>query len=173
MIILDQQARSDGKTDITETESVILLDEIEAHLPPAWQRRIIPTFQRLLPKAQIFCATHSPFVISSLNHGWTHRFEKDPSGKVSITPVPASPGDSYDSVIEDIMGIKERFDPETEELLARFRAQRENLLKGTHTERTPLLATLRNMANQIGARGLELQYMMGRELQQLDRLLKA
>ena len=173
MIILDQQAREAGHADITETESVILLDEIEAHLHPAWQRRVIPTFQRLLPKAQIFCATHSPFVISSLNHGWIHQFEKDEGGKIRITPIPASPGDSYDSVIEDIMGIKERFDPETEELLARFRAQRENLLKGTHTERTPLLATLRSMADQIGARGLELQYMMGRELQQLDRLLEA
>jgi hypothetical protein len=173
LILLDQQAREAGYADITECESIILLDEIEAHLHPAWQRRVIPTFQRLLPKAQIFCATHSPFVISSLNHGWIHRFEKDPSGKVSITPVPASPGDSYDSVIEEIMGIKERFDPETEDLLAKFRAQRENLLKGTTTERTPLLATLRSMADQIGARGLELQYMMGRELQQLDRLLEA
>jgi energy-coupling factor transporter ATP-binding protein EcfA2 len=173
MIILDQQAREAGHADITECESIILLDEIEAHLHPAWQRRVIPTFQRLLPKAQIFCATHSPFVISSLNHGWIHQFEKDEGGKIRITPIPASPGDSYDSVIEDIMGIKERFDPETEALLVKFRAQREAVLKGTGTERTPLLDNLRSMANQIGARGLELQYMMGRELQQLERLLEA
>lgn len=173
LILLDQQARQAGHADVSECQSVILLDEIEAHLHPAWQRRVIPTFQRLLPKAQIFCATHSPFVISSLNHGWIHRFEKDASGKVSIAPVPASPGDSYDSVIEDIMGIKERFDPETEDLLAEFRAQRETLLKTTEKDRKPLLVTVRTMADRIGARGLELQYMMGRELQQLDRLLEA
>lgn len=173
MIILDQQARAAGATDITESESVILLDEIEAHLHPAWQRRVIPTFQRLLPKAQIFCATHSPFVISSLNHGWIHQFEKNEAGKVSITPIPASPGDSYDSVIEDIMGVKERFDPETEGLLATFRTQRESVLKFTGGDRNPALATLRKLAEQIGGRGLELQYMMGRELQQIDRLLEA
>jgi hypothetical protein len=173
LIILEQQARAAGTADITESESVILLDEIEAHLHPAWQRRVIPTFQRLLPKAQIFCATHSPFVISSLNHGWIHQFEKDEAGKVSITTIPASPGDSYDSVIEDIMGVKERFDPETEGLLAKFRDQRESVLKSNGGDRNPALAALRKLAEQIGGRGLELQYMMGRELQQVDRLLEA
>jgi predicted ATP-binding protein involved in virulence len=61
-----------GKADPTNTEAVFLLDEIESHLHPAWQRKILPAFQRLFPKSQIFVATHSPFVISSLNHGWIH-----------------------------------------------------------------------------------------------------
>jgi hypothetical protein len=55
-----------GKSDPMKTEAVFLLDEIESHLHPAWQRKILPAFQRLFPQSQIFIATHSPFVIASL-----------------------------------------------------------------------------------------------------------
>ena len=61
-----------GKQDPQQIEAIFLLDEIESHLHPAWQRKVLPAFQRIFPKAQIFIATHSPFVIASLNHGWIH-----------------------------------------------------------------------------------------------------
>src|ERR1043166_1068413 len=97
-----------GKGNPLETEAVLLLDEIEGHLHPAWQRRILPAFQHLFPKAQIFVATHSPFVIASLNHGWIYPLTLDKDGKARASnPFPASPGDSYISVVEEIMGVKE------------------------------------------------------------------
>ena len=65
-----------GKKDPMDTEAIFLLDEIESHLHPAWQRKILPAFQHLFPKAQIFVVTHSPFVIASLNHGWIHRLTR-------------------------------------------------------------------------------------------------
>ena len=93
-----------GRSDPLDTEAIFLLDEIESHLHPTWQRRILPAFQQLFPKAQIFVATHSPFVISSLNHGWIHPFYLDAAGRVTIgKPIPASAGDSYISVVEEIL----------------------------------------------------------------------
>lgn len=157
-----------GKGDPRETEVVFLLDEIESHLHPAWQRRILPAFQRLFPKAQIFIATHSPFVIASLNHGWIHQLSIDGDGKVTNKePKPASEGDSYVSVVEEIMGVNEWYDPETEKLLADFRAKRDAAYRGDANAK----AAARDLAGLIGKRSLELDYMMGRELSQMDRQL--
>lgn len=157
-----------GKGDPMQTEAVFLLDEIESPLHPAWQRRVLPAFQRLFPKAQIFVATHSPFLIASLNHGWIHPLTMGADGKVKVEePIPASEGDSYVSVVEDIMGLKEWYDPETEQLLADFRAKRDAAYHGDATAQ----ATARELADKIGKRSMELDYMMGRELSQMDRQL--
>jgi hypothetical protein len=157
-----------GKGNPLETEAVLLLDEIEGHLHPAWQRRILPAFQHLFPKAQIFVATHSPFVIASLNHGWIYPLTLDKDGKARASnPVPASPGDSYISVVEEIMGVKEWYDPETEQLLAEFRKNRDSAYAGD----TSAQARARQLAMDIGKRSMELDYMMGRELSQMDRQL--
>jgi predicted ATP-binding protein involved in virulence len=157
-----------GKEDPMEAEAVFLLDEIESHLHPAWQRRILPAFQRLFPKSQIFIATHSPFVISSLNYGWIHPIGLTPDGKATIQPaIPASEGESYVSVLEDIMGVKEWFDPATESLLAKFRAERDAAYNGDANSQKKA----RDLAVEIGQRSMELDYMMGRELAQMDRQL--
>jgi predicted ATP-binding protein involved in virulence len=163
-----------GKGDPTNTEAVFLLDEIESHLHPAWQRKILPAFQRLFPKAQIFVATHSPFVIASLNHGWIHSLKMGANGKVkNEKPIAASKGDSYISVVEDIMGVKEWFDPETENLLAEFRAIRDGAYKPeiTPEQRGQAAENARKLAMRISERSMELEFMMGKELIQMDRQL--
>ncbi|MGL4421331.1 MAG: AAA family ATPase, partial [Gemmataceae bacterium] len=55
--------------DIYQSSYIILLDEPETHLHPKWQRHLLPAVQKLFPNAQIICATHSPFIISSVNEG--------------------------------------------------------------------------------------------------------
>ncbi|MFM2197358.1 MAG: hypothetical protein RLZZ505_790 [Verrucomicrobiota bacterium] len=158
-----------GKEDPLKTEAVFLLDEIEGSLHPAWQRRVLPAFQQLFPKAQIFVATHSPFLIASLNHGWIHPLTLCADGSVKAEkPISASEGDSYVSVVEDIMGVKEWYDPETEELLANFRGERDAAYRGSAEAETKA----RELASKIGNRSMELDYMMGRELGQMDRQLK-
>ena len=157
-----------GKSDPRQAEAIFLLDEPESHLHPAWQRKILPAFQRLFPKAQIFVATHSPFVIASVNHGWIHPIILGPDGRAKFDKsIPAGSGDSYVSVVEDIMGLKEWFDPETESLLAKFREARSEAYQGSPTGQ----ADARKLASEIGGRSVELEFMMGRELIQLDRQL--
>ena len=157
-----------GEGGILETEAVFLLDEPESHLHPVWQRRILPAFQRLFPKAQILVATHSPFVIASLNHGWIHRLTTDAQGQAQVSsPTPASAGDSYISVLEDIMGLEEWYDPETEKLLADFRAERDRAFQGDGAAKDKAV----RLAEQLGNRSMELRYTMGRELNQMERRL--
>ena len=50
----------DFPPDLEEKPGILIIDEIDAHLHPSWQRRIIPTLTRHFPNLQIFCSTHSP-----------------------------------------------------------------------------------------------------------------
>jgi hypothetical protein len=157
-----------GGRDPRGSEAIFLLDEPESHLHPAWQRKILPAFQHLFPKAQIFVATHSPFVIASVNHGWIHPITLDSDGKAKIEKsISASSGESYVSVVEDVMGLKEWFDPETEDLLAKFRKARDEAYQGSASSQS----LARKLAAEISGRSVELEFMMGRELIQMDRQL--
>jgi predicted ATP-binding protein involved in virulence len=50
---------------IADAEGVVLIDEIDMHLHPKWQWRVVPALERVFPKVQFILATHSPFIISS------------------------------------------------------------------------------------------------------------
>ena len=144
---------------------ILILDEPETHLHPAWQRHIIPAAQKLFPNAQIFVATHSPFVISSVNSGWIHVLRTDKSGIVTADdPKPCSKGDSWIDAVEDVLGVTEWYDPETEALLTEFRA----LKRKTLSERGDL-NSLKEKAEAIASRSQSLRSMMAREMHQLQR----
>ena len=49
-----------------ETPGIVLIDEIDLHLHPSWQQKVIPTLQNIFPKIQFIVTTHSPQVISSV-----------------------------------------------------------------------------------------------------------
>jgi predicted ATP-binding protein involved in virulence len=51
------------------TPGVVLIDELDLHLHPKWQRRIIEDLRRTFPLVQFICTTHSPFLIQSLRSG--------------------------------------------------------------------------------------------------------
>ena len=48
---------------MTETPGLVLIDEIDLHLHPKWQRQIVPALKKIFPKIQFFATTHSPQVI--------------------------------------------------------------------------------------------------------------
>lgn len=49
-----------------EGEAVILIDELDLHLHPKWQRTIVSDLKRTFPNCQFIATTHSPQIISSL-----------------------------------------------------------------------------------------------------------
>lgn len=49
-----------------ETEGVVLIDEIDLHLHPNWQRVVIRNLTSLFPRLQFVATTHSPFIVQSL-----------------------------------------------------------------------------------------------------------
>ena len=58
-----------GSKVLQETPGVVLIDELDLHLHPRWQRRVIEDLRRTFPEIQFICTTHSPFLIQSLRSG--------------------------------------------------------------------------------------------------------
>lgn len=58
-----------GAEAVIAASGIILIDEIDLHLHPSWQRLIIPALLRAFPHLQFVATTHSPFVIQSLCEG--------------------------------------------------------------------------------------------------------
>lgn len=54
-------------SEITNIPGLLLIDEIENHLHPKWQKKILGIIRRIFPKLQIILTTHSPFVVSSMD----------------------------------------------------------------------------------------------------------
>jgi predicted ATP-binding protein involved in virulence len=52
-----------------ETPGIVLIDEIDLHLHPNWQRKIVNSLKTTFPKIQFIATSHSPFIIQSLREG--------------------------------------------------------------------------------------------------------
>lgn len=86
-----------------ETEGIVLIDELELHLHPAWQRRVVDNLQVAFPRLQFVVTTHSPQVMASARREsvWLlHDGE-------AIRPGPVHGKDS-NAILRDIMGVPER-----------------------------------------------------------------
>jgi predicted ATP-binding protein involved in virulence len=167
IIMMTHLLRPEAENPMQE-EMVVLVDEPETHLHPEWQRKIIPLAQKLLPNAQLLVATHSPFVVMSVNEGWIHKLESQADGSViALEPKAAEKGDSYIHVMREIMNIPERYDVDSEKIMADFRAAKDAALDGKEAAET----TARNLLGQLALRGEELAWIARAELNQLEREL--
>jgi hypothetical protein len=52
---------------LAENQGVVLIDEVDLHLHPAWQQRVIPTLSKTLPNLQFVLTSHSPLVVGTLH----------------------------------------------------------------------------------------------------------
>ena len=66
------QANPEMTDPAAEAEAVVLIDDIELHLHPGWQRRIVRNLTETFPKCQFIATTHSPQVIGELEHDRVH-----------------------------------------------------------------------------------------------------
>jgi predicted ATP-binding protein involved in virulence len=59
--------------DPEDGPALVLIDEIDAHMHPAWQRTIAPTLKELFPDLQVLATTHSPMIVGTLSEGQNGR----------------------------------------------------------------------------------------------------
>jgi len=67
-------------SDPLDEKAVVLIDELELHLHPGWQREIVDRLTRTFPKCQFICTTHSPQVISEVENGSVFALERNRDG---------------------------------------------------------------------------------------------
>lgn len=94
--------------------AILLIDEIENHLHPTWQRRVIPALLEHFPGLQIFATTHSPFVVVGLKAGQVHLLNRDENGVVTATTNTEDIiGWTADEILRTMMGVDDPTDDAT------------------------------------------------------------
>ena len=101
------QANPELTAPASQAEAVVLIDEIELHLHPKWQRRIVHNLTAAFPRCQFIATTHSPQVIGEVQHD---RIQIIANGEV-YSPTHSFGVDSS-RVLEEIMSAS----PRTEEV---------------------------------------------------------
>lgn len=56
-----------GEVDPSALQGIVLLDEIDLHLHPTWQRRLLPILGQVFPQLQFIVTTHSPLVLTGVD----------------------------------------------------------------------------------------------------------
>ena len=85
---------------------IVLIDEIDLHLHPQWQREIIPCLIKTFPNLQFFITTHSPQVISSVAKENVFKIKDFQIAKI----LTFTQGRDTNSLLYDVFGINERAD---------------------------------------------------------------
>ncbi len=87
---------------VQQTTGIVLIDEIDLHLHPEWQRKVIGDFKRTFPRIQFIVTTHSPFIIQSLDQG--ELIDLDSNN--GINKFIDYTNMSVEDITEDIMGVE-------------------------------------------------------------------
>ena len=104
----------DYPEDIEKRHGVLIIDEIDAHLHPSWQRRIIPTLTDHFPNLQIFCSTHSPLMLAGLRAGQVQLLDRDGDGTVTVSRNEQDiVGWSADEILRSFLDVPNPTDQET------------------------------------------------------------
>ncbi len=104
-----------GVDTAKKTNGVALIDEIDLHLHPRWQRRIIGDLRSAFPRLQFIATTHSPFILQSLAPGEVidlnqtmdiQQVENAPEGVAAPGPGNVFSNRSIEDIIEEVMGVE-------------------------------------------------------------------
>ena len=87
-----------------ETDGIVLIDEVDLHLHPTWQQRILGDLKAIFPKVQFIVSTHAPAVINTAKSENIVLLEDgeayEPSGEVH--------GKDTNTIISSVMNSAER-----------------------------------------------------------------
>jgi hypothetical protein len=100
-----------GSENPLEVPGLLLIDEIDLHLHPNWQRELRGFLEKKLPNLQIVATSHSPFVLQSLKPGELLKLDGEIDGDYADQPI--------EDIAEDVMDVEipqrgKRFEEMTE-----------------------------------------------------------
>ena len=126
----------DFPRDLEEKQGIFIVDEIDAHLHPTWQRRIIPSLTHHFPNLQIFCSTHSPLMLAGLGAEQVQLLRRDENGKVTASRNESDiNGWTADEILRHFLQTPNPTDQETANRVRRFQElMREDALSTEQAE---------------------------------------
>ncbi len=93
--------------DPLKGEGIVLIDELELHLHPQWQRGVISKLLETFPNCQFIISTHSPQIISDVKPENIYVL-KSVDNKITATHPHSSFGRDSNQILETVMGVSAR-----------------------------------------------------------------
>lgn len=97
-------------------EGIVLIDEIELHMHPSWQRKILGVLKKTFPNIQFIVTTHSPVILSEADEDYNVFFMKRENDEIEVKQVQQMNGYDANAVLEQFMGTHS-VNPETEQFI--------------------------------------------------------
>lgn len=95
-----------GEQAPLETAGIVLIDEVDLHLHPAWQQNILASLQSAFPQVQFIVTTHSPQVISTVEHNKIRIIEQCETGTYqAVQPNSEVKGTESSVALLEVMGV--------------------------------------------------------------------
>jgi hypothetical protein len=139
----------DSKTPL-EATGIVLIDELDIHLHPSWQRSMPGFLRRTFPNIQFIVATHSPIVAAGAgSDAVTYRFCKT-EGEVIVERISNIYAQSVDDILRSpAFGLVSEFSEETQAQIDKYFALRKRRNRG-ETEEKELEATYSIVREALG-----------------------
>jgi predicted ATP-binding protein involved in virulence len=93
------------REDPLEGDGIVLIDEVDLHLHPRWQRTVVSKLTEVFPNCQFILSTHSPHVINHVQPENLFFLDQNSDGIVATHPS-QSYGNNVDRILEDLMGLE-------------------------------------------------------------------
>ena len=104
------------------SEAIVLIDEVELHLHPSWQQRILNDLMRTFSNTQFIVTTHSPQVLTTVEPEHVVELSFDDGGRIAAgSAVAATFGAEAGDVLASVMGVSERPENCFSKMLDRYR----------------------------------------------------
>ena len=94
--------------DPLKSEAIVLIDEVELHLHPSWQQRILSDLTRAFPNTQFIVSTHSPQVLSDVRPEQIVELNVEEGRVVAGRAAAPTYGAEAGDVLVTVMGVDER-----------------------------------------------------------------
>lgn len=101
MAVLNPQLE---ETVLNNTEGIIIIDEIELHLHPTWQKIIINDLIKIFPRVQFILTTHSPSVLSNVKNNYIRILDNEQVYSCRENTY----GRKTDAILDEVMKIDSR-----------------------------------------------------------------
>ena len=106
---------------LTQASGIVIIDEIDLHLHPKWQRFIVPTLCDTFLGVQFIVTTHSALVISTIENQYIRKIRKDnTSGSISFEIPDISYGLEATRILLELMDLDSLRDQKVSKQIATY-----------------------------------------------------
>jgi predicted ATP-binding protein involved in virulence len=134
-----------GSDSPLNSPGIVMIDEIDLHLHPRWQQRVLHSLRQAFPKIQFIVTTHSPQVLSTVDRTTIRLLSQASDDEIVHSEIPGlqTQGVSSSDILAQVMGV----DPVPDEVAA-HRLREYKALVQQNQQEAELARSLRQQLEQ-------------------------